>query len=115
VLPSRDGQNPESESDWSWIMALFVGFGVESEYIFVTLLESEFLSNFKIKTKKDAIVKCDFDVTTLVFQTLKSSESEWSMILEKPSAQNPGEGRDACPPIFSPGGTLMLLPLPTFA
>jgi len=70
-------------------MAFFVGFGVESERIFVNLLESEWspslLSHFKIETKNDTSVNCDFNVTTLVSQSLKSSESEWSqtMILEK--------------------------------
>jgi len=61
-------------------MAFFVGFGVESEYVFckffgvgvesecvfVNLLVLEWsrlVSNFKIETKNDANVKCDFDVT----------------------------------------------------
>jgi len=51
--------------------------------IFVNLLELEWsrspASNFKIKTKNDASVKCDFDVTALVSQTLKSSESEYDI------------------------------------
>jgi len=57
----RDGQKPES--DWSRCMAFFVGFGVES---FVNLLELErsrsLVSNFKIETKNDASVNCDFVV-----------------------------------------------------
>jgi len=36
-------------------------------------------SNFKIVTKNDASVNCDFDVTTLVFQSLKGSELEYDI------------------------------------
>jgi len=75
-------QNLESEygflSDSDWSRSAF----------FVNLLKWEWSrgleSNFKIETKADASVNCDFDVT-MVSQSLKSSESEWSwsMILEK--------------------------------
>jgi len=44
-------------------MTYFVVFGVELEHVFVNLLESESVSSFKIKTKNDASVKCNLDVT----------------------------------------------------
>jgi len=50
---------------------------------FGNLLDSEWsrslVSNFEIESKHDATMKCDFDVTTLVFQSLKSSESEYDI------------------------------------
>jgi len=46
---------------------------------FVNLLKSSLVSNFKIETKNYACVNCDLDVTTLVSESLKSSESEYSM------------------------------------
>jgi len=64
-------------------MELFVGFGVR--FLLICWSRS-LLSNYKIETKNDARVKCDFDVTigfpNLVSQTLKFSESEFR-ILEK--------------------------------
>jgi len=37
------------------------------------------VSNFKFETKNDTSMKCNFDVTALVSQTLKSSESEYDI------------------------------------
>jgi len=79
---TRDGQN--TESDWSRSMWILFGTKWSWSAFFVNLLESEwsrsFVSNFKIETKNQVSVKCDFDVTI----GLKSSELEWSrsMILE---------------------------------
>jgi len=56
-------------SDLEWIRSAF----------FVNLLESESTVKFKIETKNDASVKCDLDVTTLVSESLKCSESEYDM------------------------------------
>jgi len=47
-------------------MAFFVGFEVESECVFLLIYWSPSLeSNFKIETKNDASVNCNFDVTSL--------------------------------------------------
>jgi len=71
---------PNIYSDQRWAK-------LESETIwkrsafFVNLLEPEWswslLSNFKIETKNDASVICELNVTTLVSQSLKRSESEY--------------------------------------
>jgi len=53
----------ELESEYG----VFVGFRVESDSVFVNFLELEWsrslVSNFKVETKNDASVNCDFDVT----------------------------------------------------
>jgi len=52
-----------------------VGFKVESESFFVHFLEMEWsrslVSNYKIETKNDAKVKCDFD-RTISFPNFKN-------------------------------------------
>jgi len=55
---------------------MFFFFGVGTGGDFVTLLGSESGIKFKIETKNDASMNCDFDVTTLVAQSFKNSESE---------------------------------------
>jgi len=58
-----------------------------SRSAFVICWSRSLESNFKIETKNDVRVNCDFDVTTLVSKSLKSL---WSriMILEKLSESN---------------------------
>jgi len=57
-------------------MAFLVGFGV---CFLLFCWSRNLVSNFKIDTKNNAKVNCDFDVTTLVYQSLKSSESEYDI------------------------------------
>jgi len=61
VLSSRDEQNP-GVAVWRFLP----GVGVES------CMES----SFKIKTKNDCSVNCEFAVVTLVTQIFKSLESD---------------------------------------
>jgi len=60
--------NPQSE----------YGFFLESEFVFVRLWSRSLKSNFKIEIKSDASVNCKFNVSTLVAQSLKILESNWS-------------------------------------
>jgi len=57
---------PRERLDSEWSLSAF----------FFLLMCRNLVLNFKIETKNDTCVKCDFDITALVSQTLKSSESE---------------------------------------
>jgi len=65
-------------------MAFFVGFGV---HFLVNCWSRSFVSNYKIETKNDAGLKCDFDVTT-GFPNFENFGAEWSMILENLSGSD---------------------------
>jgi len=82
MMPNRSNNSTELSQVLLFTLYkfhLFYNLSDSSEWsrsgFFVNLLKSEcsqsVVSNFKIETKNDASVNCDFNVTTLIFQSLK--------------------------------------------